>query len=95
MDIGEKQIEMMQHIDNDAKMKANELRGSAKGIEHLSSRLQVQYHKAQNDINDTYNFYRAMLEERKQESLKELDQAYNTKRYQCAASFQFVFLRYP
>jgi tripartite motif-containing protein 2/3 len=79
MDIGEKQIEMMQHIDNDAKMKANELRGSAKGIEHLSSRLQVQYHKAQNDINDTYNFYRAMLEERKQESLKELDQAYNTK----------------
>jgi tripartite motif-containing protein 2/3 len=58
MDIGEKQIEMMQHIDNDAKMKANELRGSAKGIEHLSSRLQVQYHKAQNDINDTYNYFK-------------------------------------
>jgi hypothetical protein len=35
MDIGEKQIEMMQHIDNDAKMKANELRGSAKGIERF------------------------------------------------------------
>ena len=47
-------------------LQVNELRVSAKGIEHISSRLQVQYHKAQNDINDTYNFYRAMLEERKQ-----------------------------
>lgn len=79
MDIGEKQLDLMRRLEEDAKTKVNELRVSAKGIEHISSRLQVQYHKAQNDINDTYNFYRAMLEERKQETLKELDQAFNTK----------------
>lgn len=79
MDIGEKQMDVLQRMEEDAKNKVNELRVSAKGIEHISSRLQVQYHKAQNDINDTYNFYRAMLEERKQESLKELDQVFNTK----------------
>lgn len=68
-------MDVLQRMEEDAKNKVNELRVSAKGIEHISSRLQVQYHKAQNDINDTYNFYRAMLEERKQESLKELDRS--------------------
>nr|CCK33022.1 NHL domain protein Brain Tumour [Platynereis dumerilii] len=48
-------------------------------LEHSSNRLQIQYHKAQNEINETYNFYRSMLEERKQEALKELDGAYNAK----------------
>ena len=79
MDIGEKQVTQMHLIEQDAKMKINELKNASKSIEHITSRLQVQYHKAQNDINDTYNFYRAMLEERKQESLKELDQAFNSK----------------
>ncbi|XP_060082373.1 B-box type zinc finger protein ncl-1-like [Ylistrum balloti] len=79
MDIGERQMDHLRNLDEDAKGKINELRTSAKGIEHMSSRLQVQYHKAQNDINDTYNFYRAMIEERKQECLKELDQVFNTK----------------
>lgn len=78
-DTGDKQIAQMHLIEQDGKMKVNELKTSAKGIEHIASRLQVQFHKAQNDINDTYNFYRAMLEERKQESLKELDQAFNSK----------------
>ncbi|KAJ8297484.1 hypothetical protein KUTeg_024015 [Tegillarca granosa] len=79
MDIGDKQMEVLQNMEDEAKVKINELRLAAKGIEHISSRLQVQYHKAQNDMNDTYNFYRAMLEERKQESMKELDQAFNAK----------------
>lgn len=79
MDVGEKQIDLMRQMEDEAKAKVSELRNLSKGIEHVTSRLQVQYHKAQNDINDTYNFYRAMLEERKQETLKELDQAYNSK----------------
>ena len=79
IDIGEKQMDQLRNLEDEAKVKVNELRLSTKGIEHMSSRLQVQYHKAQNDINDTYNFYRAMIEERKQESLKELDQVFNSK----------------
>lgn len=79
-EIGGKQIEDMRHTAEDAKLKAGELRGAAKGIEHTSNRLQVHYHKAQNDINDTHNFYIAMLEERKQESLKELDEIFNGKK---------------
>nr|NVI69972.1 brain tumor [Cucujiformia] len=38
-----------------------------------------QYHKAQNEINDTFMFYKSMLEERKQELLKELESVYNAK----------------
>nr|MBE5724407.1 brain tumor [Cucujiformia] len=38
-----------------------------------------QYHKAQNEINDTFLFYRSMLEERKQELSKELDGVYSAK----------------
>nr|NVI69983.1 brain tumor [Cucujiformia] len=38
-----------------------------------------QYHKAQTEINDTFMFYKSMLEERKQELLKELESVYNAK----------------
>nr|MBE5724417.1 brain tumor [Cucujiformia] len=38
-----------------------------------------QYHKAQNEVNDTFMFYKSMLEERKQEILKELESVYSTK----------------
>ena len=79
MDVAEKQIDMLRHVEHEARSKISDLRVSAKGIEHFSSTLQSHYHQAQNDINDTYNFYRAMLEERKAEALKELDQAFNTK----------------
>ncbi|ESP00015.1 hypothetical protein LOTGIDRAFT_178023 [Lottia gigantea] len=79
MDVAHRQVDMMRHLEAEARSKINDLRLSAKGIEMLSTTLQSQYTKAQDDINDTYNFYRAMLEERKQDSLKELDQAFNTK----------------
>nr|MBE5724425.1 brain tumor [Cucujiformia] len=38
-----------------------------------------QYHKAQTEINDTFMFYKSMLEERKQELLKELESVYSAK----------------
>nr|AUG84421.1 brat [Platynereis dumerilii] len=74
-----REVYSLQHLAEQAKVKANDLRGSSKSLEHSSNRLQIQYHKAQNEINETYNFYRSMLEERKQEALKELDGAYNAK----------------
>lgn len=78
-DVAKKQLDIMRQLVESSRTKVNDLQLASKGIEHMSNRLQVQYHKAQNDINDTYNFYRAILDERKQEALKELDQAFNRK----------------
>ncbi len=78
-EISGREVQGLQQLADQAKVKANDLRGSAKNIEHSSNRLQIAYHKAQTEITETYNFYRTMLEERKLEALKELDSAYNAK----------------
>ncbi|XP_050304187.1 brain tumor protein [Anthonomus grandis grandis] len=76
---GSKQIEAIQHAISEAKLKATDIKNILKNIEHGNSRLQVQYHKAQNEINETFQFYRSMLEERKQELLKELESVFSAK----------------
>lgn len=78
-DAAPKQMEAIQHAVQEAKTKATDIRNVLKNVEHLTSRLQVQYHKAQNEINDTFQFYRSMLDERKSELLKELESMYNSK----------------
>nr|NVI70105.1 brain tumor [Cucujiformia] len=47
-----------------------------------------QYHKAQNEINDTFLFYRSMLEERKQELLKELESVFSAKQISLGVATQ-------
>lgn len=79
VDAAQKQMEGIGAIMQDAKAKASDIRGVMKSVEHVSSKLQVQYHKAQNEINDTFAFYRSMLEERKQELLKELESVFSAK----------------
>ncbi|XP_055592422.1 brain tumor protein [Uranotaenia lowii] len=74
-----KQIESLLHTVSEVRAKATELRTLIKNVEHSSQRIQVQYHKAQNEITDTHQFYRSMLDERKAELLKELENFYNTK----------------
>ncbi|XP_018326062.1 brain tumor protein [Agrilus planipennis] len=74
-----KQLEAITHAIQEAKAKATDIRNVLKNAEHASSRLQVQYHKAQNEINDTFLFYRSMLDERKQELLKELESVFSAK----------------
>lgn len=78
-DAAPKQLEAIQHAVQEAKSKATDIRNVLKNVEHLSSRLQVQYHKAQNEINDTFQFYKSMLDERKQELLKELESMFSAK----------------
>ena len=78
-EVSSREVDLLQRLAEQSKAKAHDLRGSAKNIEHSSNRLQVHYHKAQTEINETFNFYRTMLDERKTESLKELDSAYNAK----------------
>lgn len=78
-DIGPKQLEAISQAVHEVKSKATDIRNMIKTVEHTSGRLQVQYHKAQNEINDTFLFYRSMLEERKQELLKELESVFSAK----------------
>ena len=74
-----REVASLQQLAEQSRVKASDLRGSSKNIEHSSNRLQIQYQTAQNEIHETYKFYVSMLEERKQESLKELDAAFNAK----------------
>ena len=44
-----------------------------------SSRLSSQYKKSVGEVNETFSFYVSMLEERKAEISRELEQAYSNK----------------
>lgn len=74
-----KQIENLLQIVSEVRGKANDLRSVIKNCENNAQRIQIQYNKAQNEIAETYQFYISMLEERKQELLKELENSYNAK----------------
>ncbi|KAJ6649247.1 B-box type zinc finger protein ncl-1 [Pseudolycoriella hygida] len=74
-----KQIESLLQIVTEVRSKANDLRSVIKNCENNAQRIQIQYNKAQNEISETYQFYISMLEERKQELLKELENSYNAK----------------
>lgn len=76
---GPQQLEAVARAVQDCRAKASEVRTAVKAADHSAARLQVQYHKAQNEINDTFQFYRSMLEERKQELLKELESVFSAK----------------
>ncbi|XP_014252909.1 brain tumor protein-like [Cimex lectularius] len=78
-DVGAKHVDLLNQTVQESKSKATDIRNMLKTLEHSSGRLQVQYHKAQNEINDTFQFYRSMLEERKQELLKELESVFSAK----------------
>jgi hypothetical protein len=46
---------------------------------YCTYRLASQYQKAVSEVNETYQFYVSMLEERRAELTRELEQAYSTK----------------
>lgn len=78
-EVGPQQLENVARAISDCRAKANDIRNALKASDHGAARLQVQYHKAQNEINDTFQFYRSMIEERKQELLKELESVFSAK----------------
>ncbi|KAI1286837.1 B-box type zinc finger protein ncl-1 [Halotydeus destructor] len=78
-DITPKLIDQMSRLIDEGKVKAAEMNVTLKDIEHTTARLQHQYNKSQTEIADTFQFYVSLLEEMKAESLKELDDQYNTR----------------
>lgn len=87
-EVGGREIERIVSIVEEAKGKAVDLRSCLKSVEHASSRLQLTYQKAQNDINETHTFYKSMLDERKLEALKELDSILDVRQVSFSSSAQ-------
>ncbi|XP_022251345.1 B-box type zinc finger protein ncl-1-like [Limulus polyphemus] len=76
---GHKQVEFVGSLIEDSRLKKTDLQNLLKTIEHSSNNYQIQYEKAQNEIKDTHQFYCSVLQERKKEILKDLDDAFNSK----------------
>ena len=78
--ISSEEVGHMKRLSEQAKVKTNNLKDLTRNVEISANKLKVSFHKAQNEINDTYNVYISMLEKRKREALGELDAAYNSKK---------------
>lgn len=76
---GKQQMDGLMQIVTDVRQKATDVRQLIKNSEYTNQRLLMQYRKAQNEINETHNFFRSMLEDRKQNVIKELENMYNCK----------------
>ncbi|ODM98140.1 B-box type zinc finger protein ncl-1 [Orchesella cincta] len=61
------------------RMKSVALHDVLKSFETASARLQSHYSKAQNEVSEAFTFYRTLLDERKNELLKELENLYITR----------------
>ena len=48
-------------------------------IKYSIFRLSSQYQKSLDEVNETFQFYVSMLEERRAEVIRELEQAYSSK----------------
>jgi len=64
---------------HELRSKSMDLADVLKTCETASTRLQSQYMKAQNEINEAFAFYRSLLDERKIELMKELESLYTTR----------------
>jgi tripartite motif-containing protein 2/3 len=73
------ELDAVNKVISEAKVKANEIRNNLKNLETTSTRLASQYQKAVSEVNETYQFYVSMLEERRGEVSRELESAYSTK----------------
>ena len=73
------ELDSVNKLISDGKLKANEIRNNLKNLETTSTRLSSQYQKSLSEVNETFQFYVSMLEERKAEIARELEQAYSSK----------------
>jgi len=73
------ELDAVNKMISEGKLKANEIRNNLKNLETTSHRLGNQYQKALSEVNETYQFYVSMLDERRMEIARELEQAYSSK----------------
>lgn len=78
-EVAPKHVEGLAHLIEEGRSKSHELKNQLKNAEQAQQRMQMSYQKAQAEVSDTFQFYRSMIEERRQETLKELENVYNAK----------------
>jgi hypothetical protein len=71
--------EQLTRMADEGRVKMGELAHTLKTLDGVTSRLQAQHQKAQQEITEAYQFYLSTLEETKGEFLKELDDIFNSR----------------
>lgn len=74
-----KYVKHLSQYIHDFRMKSVALHDVLKSFETASARLQSHYSKAQNEVTEAFTFYRTLLDDRKNELLKELENLYITR----------------
>lgn len=75
----QQQYEQLASLISEGKKKSSELSLTLKSMEHQMAKMQHSFHKATSEVNDTYQFCLSLLEEMKSDTLKELDDQYNSR----------------
>ncbi|KRX40173.1 Brain tumor protein [Trichinella murrelli] len=78
-EVSGQQIKVMQQLLDEARNKQMKLMESLKATEDATQRLLLSYQKAQQDIIETANLLQQVVEEQRQQAMRDLEQAYNCK----------------
>ncbi|CAF1645723.1 unnamed protein product, partial [Adineta ricciae] len=89
-DAGSHQVAKLQHMVENTRQRMSDLKHSQQTVDRCYNSLQNQYNKAQHDINETYNFYRQLLDERKHDLIKELDTSFSEKQNLLTSQMQKI-----
>ncbi|CAI9731666.1 brain tumor TRIM56-like [Octopus vulgaris] len=73
------QIEKLHQLQTKVKSRSKDLETISDKLKDIDFQLCSQYQKIQNDISTTYNYFRTVLDERKQELLQELEDTFSSK----------------
>ncbi|VDO96210.1 unnamed protein product [Soboliphyme baturini] len=78
-EIGSQQKKYMQKMLEEAHVKQRNFSETFKRLDDAGQRLQIAFHKAQQDIAETSNLLQQMVIEQRQHALKDLENAYHNK----------------
>ena len=74
-----RQLNSISNLMQDGRSKASDLKSNLKNLEAASLNLSQHFNKSRSDINEAFQYYASLLEERKNEVLRELESQYSRK----------------
>ena len=73
------ELNSISHLMQEGRSKASDLRSNLKHLGTASVSLSEQFNKSRSEINETFQIYASLLEERKNDILRELESHYSEK----------------
>jgi tripartite motif-containing protein 2/3 len=73
------QLNSICHIMQEGRSKASDLKSNLKNLEAASINLSQHFSKSRSDVNEAFQYYVSLLEERKNDVLRELEGQYSRK----------------